>query len=85
MPTTGFTSPTHLLLLVLIGLLLFGGKRLPEIGRSLGFSVREFRQSLARPDAPSPLAADAPDPGDHQPKPGGRADGSSSSDTNSKS
>src|SRR6202023_237206 len=50
---TGWTSPTHIILLLLIALLLFGAKRLPEIGRSLGSGMREFKDSISgeRPDA----------------------------------
>jgi sec-independent protein translocase protein TatA len=43
---TGLESPTHLLLLMLIILLLFGAKRLPEMGRSLGRSIQEFKEGL---------------------------------------
>jgi sec-independent protein translocase protein TatA len=43
---TGWTSPTHIVLLLLIALLLFGAKRLPEIGRSLGHGMREFKDTL---------------------------------------
>ena len=42
----GWTSPTHLALLLLIALLLFGAKRVPEIGRSLGSGMREFKESV---------------------------------------
>ena len=42
----GLTSPTHLALLLLIALCLFGAKRLPEIGRSLGSGMREFKDSV---------------------------------------
>jgi sec-independent protein translocase protein TatA len=42
----GWTSPTHLALLLLIALLLFGAKRVPEIGRSLGSGMREFKESI---------------------------------------
>ena len=44
---TGWTSPTHIILLLLIALLLFGAKRLPEIGRSLGKGMREFKDSVS--------------------------------------
>ncbi|MBV9453420.1 MAG: twin-arginine translocase TatA/TatE family subunit [Rubrobacter sp.] len=44
---TGLESPTHLLLLMLIILLLFGAKRLPEMGRSLGRSIQEFKAGLS--------------------------------------
>ena len=47
---TGWTSPTHIILLLLIALLLFGAKRLPEIGRSLGKGMREFKESVTGHD-----------------------------------
>ncbi len=43
---TGFLTPTHVLLLLLVALLLFGAKRLPELGRSLGGGMREFKHSI---------------------------------------
>jgi sec-independent protein translocase protein TatA len=39
-------TPLHLVLLLLVVLLLFGAKRLPEIGRSLGTGMREFKDSV---------------------------------------
>jgi sec-independent protein translocase protein TatA len=53
---TGWTSPTHIILLLLIALLLFGAKRLPEIGRSLGSGMREFKDSVtgSTPAEPEP-------------------------------
>lgn len=42
----GLDNPLHLALLVVLLLLLFGAKRLPEIGRSLGSGMREFKQSI---------------------------------------
>jgi sec-independent protein translocase protein TatA len=47
----GLTSPTHLALLLLIALLLFGAKRVPEIGRSLGSGMREFKESITHQEA----------------------------------
>jgi sec-independent protein translocase protein TatA len=44
---TGLTQPWHIILILLIALLLFGGKRLPEIGRSLGSGMREFKDSIS--------------------------------------
>jgi sec-independent protein translocase protein TatA len=43
---SGLTQPWHIILILLIALLLFGGKRLPEIGRSLGSGMREFKDSV---------------------------------------
>ena len=42
-------TPLHLVLLLLVLLLLFGAKRLPEIGRSLGTGMREFKDSVSGP------------------------------------
>jgi len=41
-----FFSGPHLLILLVVILLLFGAKRLPEIGRSLGTGMREFKESV---------------------------------------
>ena len=43
MPTIGFQE---LLVIALIALLVFGAKRLPEIGAAMGKSIREFKRSL---------------------------------------
>jgi len=39
-------GPGELILILLILLLLFGAKRLPEIGRSLGRSLGEFKRGM---------------------------------------
>ena len=44
MPNIG---PGEIVLLLLLALLLFGAKRLPEIGRSLGKGMREFKDSVS--------------------------------------
>jgi TatA/E family protein of Tat protein translocase len=54
---TGWTSPTHIVLLLLIALLLFGARRLPEIGRSLGSGMREFKDSVSGSDNATELPA----------------------------
>ena len=41
------TSPVQLLIVLLILLVVFGAKRLPEIGRSLGTSAREFKHGIS--------------------------------------
>jgi TatA/E family protein of Tat protein translocase len=43
---TGLTQPWHIILILLIALMVFGGRRLPEIGRSLGTGMREFKDSI---------------------------------------
>lgn len=46
----GLDNPTHLAILFIILLLVFGAKRLPELGRSLGAGLRGFKESIS-PDA----------------------------------
>lgn len=50
----------ELMALAAVLLLLFGPKRLPEIGRSLGKGMREFKESVTSPLEPSYDADDAP-------------------------
>jgi sec-independent protein translocase protein TatA len=44
MPNVG---PLELAIVLIIALIVFGPKRLPELGRSLGRGIREFRGSLS--------------------------------------
>ena len=39
-------GPTEIGVLLLLALVLFGAKRLPELARSLGQGIREFRKSM---------------------------------------
>ncbi len=43
-------QPTHLLFVLVIALLVLGPKRLPEVGRSLGRGLRDFRSALSGDD-----------------------------------
>lgn len=43
----GFIGMPELLLLGLVALLLFGPKKLPEMGRGLGKGLREFKESVS--------------------------------------
>ena len=71
MPNIG---PMEIVGLLLLALLLFGAKRLPEIGRSLGSGMREFKDSVSgekkvetRSELPPPVPA-APAPvAEHEP------------------
>jgi sec-independent protein translocase protein TatA len=42
----GLDNPIHILFLLILLLLVFGAKRLPEMGRSLGSGMRGFKDSL---------------------------------------
>jgi sec-independent protein translocase protein TatA len=41
---TGLESPTHLIIVLAIVLLLFGAKRIPELAKGLGAGIREFKK-----------------------------------------
>ena len=43
-------SPTHLLLILVVALIVLGPKRLPEAGRGLGSAIRGFKDSLSAPE-----------------------------------
>ena len=40
-------QPTHLIFILVVALLVLGPKRLPEVGRSLGKGIRDFRGAMA--------------------------------------
>ncbi|HEX2497012.1 MAG TPA: twin-arginine translocase TatA/TatE family subunit [Gaiellaceae bacterium] len=43
-------GPTELIILLIVVLLLFGAKRVPEIGRSVGKGMREFKDAVTGRD-----------------------------------
>lgn len=67
----GSIGPTEIIGLLLVALLLFGAKRLPEIGRSLGSGMREFKDSVSGnskdDDPPTQLPIGTQDPVTSQP------------------
>ena len=56
----GLDNPIHLLLLLVILLLVFGAKRLPEMGRSLGSGLRGFKDTMSGEAPPAPQLDAAP-------------------------
>ena len=46
----GWIGPWELAILLIVILLVFGPKRLPEMGRSLGKGMREFKDSITGKD-----------------------------------
>jgi sec-independent protein translocase protein TatA len=39
-------TPTHLMVLAVVALVLFGGKKLPELGKGLGEGLRGFKDGM---------------------------------------
>jgi len=54
----GLDNPIHIAFLLILLLLVFGAKRLPEMGRSLGSGMRGFKESLSGEDVQRTLAAE---------------------------
>ncbi|MGO9976806.1 MAG: twin-arginine translocase TatA/TatE family subunit [Solirubrobacteraceae bacterium] len=48
----GLDNPIHIAFLLVLALLVFGAKRLPEMGRSLGEGMRGFKESI-NPSTPA--------------------------------
>ena len=67
-------QPTHLLFVLAVALIVLGPRRLPEVGRSLGKGIRDFRSAMAGieeqasgllkedPTTPSPVSASPSQP-----------------------
>lgn len=47
----------ELVLILIIGLVIFGPGKLPDVGKALGKSIREFKQANKDEDKPPELAA----------------------------
>ena len=58
----GLFQPMHLLLILGIALLFFGPKRLPELGKGLGTSIRDFKDAMSgqKPDDKANSQLEAP-------------------------
>ncbi len=67
----GIENPVHLLFIAVVALVVLGPRRLPELARSLGRGIREFREAMSDGSAagashtPAPSAPVAP----HEPAP----------------
>ena len=47
----GLASPSHLIIVLAIVLLLFGAKRIPELAKGLGTGIKELREGISTGDA----------------------------------
>jgi sec-independent protein translocase protein TatA len=48
----GLDNPIHIAFLLVLMLVVFGAKRLPEMGRSLGAGMRGFKDAISGEEAP---------------------------------
>jgi sec-independent protein translocase protein TatA len=63
----GLDNPLHIAFLLIVLLLVFGAKRLPELGRSLGSGMREFKDSISGEAHPTITQSTQPQPAPPQP------------------
>jgi sec-independent protein translocase protein TatA len=57
------TEPSHLIIIAIILLVLFGGKKLPELGKGLGEGLKGFREGLkgvTDPQTAAPTSTSTP-------------------------
>lgn len=64
---TGWSSPSHWVVIALVVLVLFGYKKLPEMSRSVGRSLRIFKTEIKGMDADDAARHAADTPGTTQP------------------
>jgi len=62
-------QPTHLIFIFVVALLVLGPKRLPEVGRSLGKGIRDFRGAMSGIEEQAHGVFDAPEPQAASPEP----------------
>ena len=55
----GTFSPFHWLIIILVLVLLFGAKKIPELARGIGLGLREFKKA-AKEDEKDPAAKENP-------------------------
>lgn len=55
----GILEPDHLLIILLVVVFMFGGKKIPELAGSLGKGVSEFKRGLHGANAPEPQVTSA--------------------------
>jgi len=58
----GLDNPLHIAFILILLLLVFGAKRLPEMGKSLGTGLRGFKDSLSGDTPPSTLTETRTEP-----------------------
>ena len=60
----GLFQPMHLLVIFGIALLVFGPKKLPELGKGIGEGIRGFKSAInVEGDKPATVTSPATDPG----------------------
>jgi len=64
----GLLQPMHLLVIFLIVMIMFGGKKLPELGKGLGQAIRGFKEAMREETPPTPPPGSLPPKSDEGPE-----------------
>jgi sec-independent protein translocase protein TatA len=60
-PMLGSIGPTELILILLIVIIIFGARKLPDLGKSIGEGIKNFKKSMNTKDDPdNPKKPDPP-------------------------
>ena len=59
--TASIFAPQELIVILLLALIFFGGKKLPEVASGLGKAVREFQRAASQPESAERPATALPD------------------------
>jgi sec-independent protein translocase protein TatA len=60
-------SPMHLLIIAIVILVLFGGRKIPEVMKGLGQGVREFKEGMRGDPPPAQTSQPAAPPATNAP------------------
>jgi len=58
----GPVGPTELILIILIIVIIFGARKLPELGKSLGEGIKNFRKSITSREKENETPPEKPEP-----------------------
>ncbi|MGB8953503.1 MAG: twin-arginine translocase TatA/TatE family subunit [Candidatus Aminicenantales bacterium] len=58
----GPVGPQELLIILLIVIIIFGARKLPELGKSLGEGIKNFKKSISSKDKDNEAPSDKPKP-----------------------
>jgi len=58
----GPVGPTELILIILIIVIIFGARKLPELGKSMGEGIKNFKKSITSKDHDEDKPTDEPHP-----------------------
>ncbi len=54
----GLLRPQHLLIILAVAVFVFGGKKLPELGKGLGEGIKSFKEGLKQGTSSEPQNTD---------------------------